>query len=421
MPPAQTPSATGAVANKNVGRPPAIALEQMIAGHTWHVVQPVGTFSHNLAVLTQMKLSDSALSERRQSLGPEPWKDALLTALRPLADPVLHPAAFYKGLRLVGVDGTTMNVGNTPVIKAKKIKTKSRRGLAAFFRIGCAALCELGTHLPVAVRIGEHGESEGALAGSVVEQIESNDLLIADRYYGNGKWAARLMGLPKQPQFMVRVQQRLKATTVEWFKDGSRLIAVNDPDSTMPILLREIKGRVRRPGKRWVSVRFWTNLFDAALYPSHELLALYVMRWEQEIAFREIKEHLHHEPILQSHTLITAVQEVCALFMAQAIICRARSAVGHRFQVPIMQVSYQKTLNACRNLCWLLSLPGVQLSDNQMRAVIRALENDLARQLSPPRRSRSCPRAVRQPIDKWPRLLKNTYQKGAFQYEVKKS
>lgn len=403
------------------GRPPKTSIEEIIAGLTWHVVQPAGTFSHSLELLTHTSQSDSALSERRQSLGTEPWKDALHVALRPLADPTLHPSAFYKGLRLVGVDGTTLNVGNTPVMKTQKVKTRSRRGQAAFFRIGCAALVELGTHSPLAVRIGEHEESEGALAGSVVEELTEKDLLIADRYYGSGKWTARLLGLPNQPLFLIRVQKRLKATTIERFKDGSRLVAVKDPESTMPILLREISGRVRRPGKRWVKVRFWTNLFDPILYPAQELIALYAMRWEQEIAFREIKEHLHHEPILQSHTLKTAVQEICALFMAQAIICGARSAVGERCSVPIMQVSYLKTLNACRCICWLLSLPGVNLTANQMGKVIRAVEKDLARQLSPPRRRRSCPRAVRQPINKWPRLMKNTYEKGEFQYEVKKS
>lgn len=413
--------ATTTTPHRGPGRPPKTSAEELIAGLTWHVVQPAGTLSHNVELLTKVHMSDSALSERRQSLGVQPWKDALRIALQSRADPAAQPGAFYKGLRLVGVDGTTMSVGNTPAMKTQRLKTKSRRGQAAFVRIGCAALCELGTHSPLAVRIGENEESEGALAGSVVEELGDRDLLIADRYYGSGKWAARLLALPRQPLFLLRVQKRLKATTIERFKDGSRLIGVNNPDGVMPILLREIKGSVRRPGTRWTKVRFWANLFDPRLYPAHELLQLYAMRWEQEITFREIKKHLRHELILQSHTPVTAVQEICALFMAQAIICRARAAVGERCAVPIMQVSYLKTLIVCRNISWILSLPGVHLSNTQIRAIIRGVQIGLARQHSPPRRNRSCPRAVRQPIDKWPRLLKNSYHQGAFQLEIRKS
>jgi urease gamma subunit len=402
-------------------RPPKIQSPEIIAGLAWHVMQPSGTFAHSVEMLTQKQMSESALSERRQSLGTEPWKEALKAALRPLADPVLHPHAFYKGFRLVGVDGTTLNVANTPPMKKTKVKTKSRRGSAAFHRIGCAALVELGTHSSLALRIGENEESESALAAAVVEHLTAQDLIIGDRYYGNGKWAGQFLEMPQKPMFLLRVQERFKAETIEILKDGSRIVAVHDPQRDMPILLREVKGKVRRPGKKWVKVRFWTNLIDEVCYPAEELITLYAMRWEQEIAFREIKEHLYGNNILQSHTPVTAVQEICALFMAQAMVSRARCSVGINYKVPIMLVSYQKTLDACRNLCWLTSIFGVNFTKQQMAAMIGHIERDLAKQLSLPRRKRSCPRAVRQPINKWPRLLKNVYDKGGFEYEVRKS
>jgi Transposase DDE domain len=402
-------------------RPPHLLQQEIIAGLAWHVMQPSGTFAHSVEMLTQKLMSESALSERRQSLGTEPWKEALKAALRPLADPVLHPHAFYKGFRLVGVDGTTMNVANTPPMKNMKVKTQSRRGSAAFHRIGCAALVELGTHSPLALRIGENDDSESVLAALVVEHLTVQDLIIADRYYGNGKWAGQFLEMPQKPKFLLRVQERFKAAIMEELSDGSRIVAVQDPQSDMPILLREVKGKVRRPGKKWIKVRFWTNLIDEVCYPAEELIALYALRWEQEIAFREIKEHLYGDNILLSHTPVTAVQEICALFMAQAMVSRARCSVGINYNVPIMMVSYKKTLDACRNLCWLVTILGVNLTKHQMDAIIRHIEKDLAKQLSPPRRKRSCPRAVRQPVNKWPRLMKNSYDKGDFEYEVRKS
>jgi len=404
-----------------VGRPARLLPQEIVAGLAWHVMQPSGTFARSIEMITRKHLSESALSERRQSLGTGPWKNALKIALRPLADPARHPDAFYKGYRLVGVDGTSLNVANTPPMKEMRSKTKTRRGSAAFHRIGCAALAELGSHTPLALRIGEDDESESALAASVVEQLTGEDLIIADRYYGSGKWAARFLAMPQKPMFMLRVQERLNAVTVRRLKDGSRIVKVHDPQSGISILLRELKAKVRRPGKKWVKIRFWTNLLDESLYPAQELIPLYAMRWEQEIAFREIKKHLHGDNTLLSHTSVTAVQEICALFMAQAMVSRARCAVGLRQNVPIMQVSFQKTLDACRNLCWLTAISGTYISKRQLQTIVRRIEKDLAKQLSPPRRKRSCPRMVRQPINKWPRLMKNDYDKGDFEYEIRKS
>jgi hypothetical protein len=403
------------------GRPPKIEHTDIIAGLAWHVMQPGGTLAHHVSMLTGQKLSESALSERRQSLGTQPWLDALAVFLQPVAEQYLHPHAFYKGLRLVGVDGTSLSIGNTPPIKASKKKTKSRRGKAAFFRIGCAAAVELGTHCSLALRIAEDSESESELAAGVVEVFTEGDLMIADRYYGNGKWVVRLIRVPGKPFFMVRVQERLSATTIKMLPDGSRLVQIYDPDTGDDIIVRQIKARVRRPGGKWVKVRFWTNLLDHNRYPAKELIPLYAMRWEQEIAFREIKEYLRATNLLLSHTIVTAVQEICALFMAQAVIASIRSQAARTYGVPIMQVSFARTLDMCRHLCWLLSIAQDVLTPAQIKEIAHLAQQELVRQLSNPRRKRSCPRKVRQPVNKWPRLIKNAYDKGAFEYGIRKS
>lgn len=403
------------------GRPPTICDKDIIAGLAWHVMQPGGTYANHITAFTGKRLSESALSERRQSLGTAPWLDALDVFLKPIADHRLHPHAFYKGLRLVGVDGTSLNVANTPPMKATVKKTKSRRGKSAFFRIGCVAAVELGTHGPLALRIGENSESEAVLAAQVISCFTEEDLMIADRYYGSGKWAARLLRTPGHPNFMLRVQERLNAATIRQLPDGSRLVRVIDPESGECITLREIKAKVRRTGKSWVKVRFWTNLLDSERYPAHEMLRLYALRWEQEIAFYEIKQHLHGKNLLLSHTNITAVQEVCALFMAQAVITALRVGAASTYDIPIMQVSFARTLDMCRNLCWLLTIAKDILSQHQIAQIAELAYQNLARQISKPRRKRSCPRKVRQPVNKWPRLMKNDYEKGDFGYAIRKS
>lgn len=401
------------------GRPPRVPSLDLIAALAWHVLQPAGTFSKNLAMLHGIRLSDSALSERRQSLGTQPFQEALDAFLGHRACAESGPGLGYKGFRLVGVDGTSFSVGNCRALK--KLKVRTRRGQAAYFRISCVALCGLGSHQALAVKIGEGGESEAVLAARIVEGLAKKDLLIADRYYGNGKWAARLTCLKTSPRFLLRIPERLLAIPHSKLTDGSCLVHVKDPETKRLLLVREIKAKVRRPGCKWTKIRFWTNLLDEAEYPANELIALYAMRWEQEIAFYELKQHIHGEIILSSHTFTTAVQEICALFMAQAIVTSTRMAVATRQHIPILQISFQKSLVACRHLWWLWGIAGPEIGPKAWAQIVRKVEQELTWQASKPRRKRSCPRKIRQPVSSWPRLMKNTYGRGQFEYRIRKS
>ena len=414
-PPTATPSPSKG------GRPARLPVSRLVAALAWHVLQECGTFSKNTAMLLGMWMADASLSERRTSLGSGPWREALEAFLASPTAADNGSEVAYAGLRLVGVDGTTFNVANTPTMKATAEKTKTRRGEAAFFRISCVALAALGSHRPLAVRIGEDGESEGALAESILHALGEDDLLIADRYYGSGKWMARLEALPSKPFFLLRVQERFGAQRVRTLDDGSRLVHVKDPDHKSLILVREIKAKVKRPGSRWTKVRFWTNLLDEKRFPAMELVALYARRWEQEIAFRELKEHLHSDILLKSHTIPTAVQEICALFMAQAIVVSARREVATSQDIPILQISFEKVLVACRHLCWLWATAGNEIKPDTWARIVKKTMQEIAWQATQPRRKRSCPRKVRQPVRKWPRLMKNTSEKGEILCRIRKS
>jgi hypothetical protein len=95
------------------------------------------------------------------------FEQLLSAALQPKAHPRRHPDAFYQGLRLCGVDGSSFSVANTPQIKRQMRKARSRRGRAAFPKVGVAVLVELGLHNPLAAALGAQAESEMVLAKSV--------------------------------------------------------------------------------------------------------------------------------------------------------------------------------------------------------------------------------------------------------------
>ena len=189
-------------------------------------------------------------------------------------------------------------------------------------------------------------------------------------------------------------------------------------DGQSTLIVRQIEGRILTRNGKWVSIKLWTSLLDAPKYSASELLELYARRWEQEIATDELKNKLHRGHLLRSHTAKTAVQELAALVMAQAMIARVRLSVAQNAKVPTLRVSFHKTLRHVQGLWTLLKIGADLLSAEQIQALIRRVQRVILKQLTPPRRNRSCPRAVRQPIGRWPRLQKNSSFTGEFRSEI---
>ncbi len=77
-------------------------------------------------------LKDSACADRRARLPWQVFAELMVRALRPLAELKRQPETFYRGWRLVALDGTQFSLSNTPANNAARRKAKSRRGRSAF-------------------------------------------------------------------------------------------------------------------------------------------------------------------------------------------------------------------------------------------------------------------------------------------------
>jgi hypothetical protein len=149
---------------KRRGRRPRVPLAKGLPALVFHFMNAAGTLAEHFAQLCEDSLADSSLSERRARLPWEVFTELLRLGLRTLAQATTHPEAFWRGWRLVALDGTQFSLTNTPQIKATTRKAKSRRGRAAFAKITTGVLLELGLHNPLAAAIGKGGQSEWALA-----------------------------------------------------------------------------------------------------------------------------------------------------------------------------------------------------------------------------------------------------------------
>jgi hypothetical protein len=407
------------------GRKPRVPLADLLAALTFHVMQGAGTLAEHFSDLFDDALADSSWAERRARVPWDIFAELMRRVLRPKAT-ARQPEAFWRTWRVLAIDGTQFSVTNTPQIATSLAKARTRRGRAAFAKMTAAVLLEVGLHNPLAAAIGRHGESEWALAQRLLAQLPTRALLLGDRLYGvaafvvHARAACRRVG----SHFLLRASRSTKPRLRKRLPDGTRLVAIalrarHHPTRILEWLeVREIRVRVGRPGHRTHELRLWTSLVNVRQAPALELAQLYAQRWEHELYFREVKRQVRKTALLQSHTPETAAQEIAALVLVSALLAaeRLRAAGGH---VPVLRVSFAKILELCVRPMWLwLELGHGVLTDHQLTQIMKRGYQRMRRYVTPPRRARTCPRAVRQPLKAWPRLLQPHSIEGPMHFQL---
>jgi Transposase DDE domain len=404
-----------------------LSSEQLISGLVFHQLQAGGTLADHSAQLHGIRMSDSAYAQRRQHLPVELFEQIMDQALRPLADPMHQPECFFEGYRLVGIDGTQWSVSNTPAIVSALPKAASRRLQAAFAKLRLVSVVELGTHAPLAALAAAVSESEQALAGKLWEKIPEHSLLIADRLFGTGLtlWQALSAWQDRDITLLVRIRDNLKAEVKQRLPDGSALVEVLVRDEEGRVIthlqVREIRASgVALTGKRF-NLRLWTTLLDPTRYPADTLARHYAERWEHELYYRELKLDVRSAPILASHTVETALQEIAALVLASAVLAHLRVRAAQELKVPPSRMSFFKLILATQQLWTTFALMGQILTAAQRQhAFEQYLDTVRHTAVLPERRDRSCPRVLRQPVSSWPRKTNQKSYTGSVKIKLER-
>lgn len=403
---------------------PVMSAAQVVSGFIYHQLQASGTLAKNSKRLHGISMSDSAHSQRRQNLPVALFEQLMGVALQPLADESLHPECFYGGYRLVGIDGTQFSVLNTPAILAELPKAASRRFEAAFAKLRLVSLVELGTHAPLAALAGPASEGEQQIAARLWKQVPEGSLVIGDRLFGTGRTlrqATRAWG-ERDIAFLARVRENIRVEVVRRLPDGSAIVEVpvrDEENKKQSLRLREIQAQGVALNGKTFTLRLWTSLSDSARYPAEDLARRYIERWEHELYYRELKLDVRNARVLASHAPETALQEIAALVLASAVIARIRVETGTQLQVSPRRMSFSKLMSSTEELWNAYRLVG-ELSTPALRERMwkQYLDDVRSWAVLPERRSRSCPRVLRQPVSKWPRKVDQLSHVGKVTLEL---
>ena len=350
--------------------------------------------------------SRSNLCEARQRLGVAPVKRVFELVVRPLATPDT-PGAFYKGLRLMGIDGTVLDAPDTPANAERFGRSNGGRGQGAFPQVRKVSLVELGTHVEVAITFGGWQDGEQTLVPNLFDQIPADALLIEDRgFFSYDHWKTLDT---RGVKLLLRLKSTLVLQSIQRLSDGSYLAKIY-PSSydrkcdRKGIVVRVIEYTLDDPqrtghGERH---RLMTNLFDVALYPAHELACFYHERWEEELVFDEQKTHLDPRrpgkaAHFRSQTPAGVEQELYALslghFVVRALMVEAAKEEG----LDTDQLSFTGCLRILQ-----ARLPECNSSTPMRRDEwYRLLLWELSQERTEPRRNRVNPRVVKRKMSKF--------------------
>jgi hypothetical protein len=284
----------------------------------------------------------SSLCVARQRLGIAPVRRLFEEIVHPLARPET-PGAFYHGLRLVGLDGTVLDVPDSQANAAAFARPSAGpRGDGAFPQIRKLSLVELGTHVEFAFVARSIAHGEQSMVDGLLRHLTPEMLLIWDRnFFSYPLWKAVI---ERGAKLLARVKCNLILRPIRDLADGSYLAKIyrtpedrrKDRDGIVVRVIRYTLDDPQRVGHGEVHTLI-TNLLDEELDPAKGLIVLYHERWEQELVYDEQKTH--HDPRratkpahLRSETPAGVIQEVYAMslghFVTRALMFEAAATAG---------------------------------------------------------------------------------------------
>ena len=348
-------------------------------------------------------VAPSAVVQARQRLGEAPVREVFeqTQALWHAATP--HP--HWCGLTLLGVDGVVWRTPDTAENDAAFARTRHKNGEASYPQVRMVCQMELTSHLLSASAFDSVAENEMTLAAQLIDKTPDHSLTLFDKgFYSLGllhQWHSTgterhwLLPLKKGTQY--RVIRRLCS--------GNELVELTTSPQARkkwPGLPQTIQARLLSKTIKGKQVQILTSMLDARRYPPADIVDLYTYRWEIELGYREMKQHLMHNRLtLRSKKPEMVRQELWGVLLAYNLLRFQMAQMAYSLKgIEPNQLSF--TQAAAFLIKELTLLPAV--SPGRIPEVINHLMDMAQAFVLPVRRERSYPRAVKKRPQKYPTM-----------------
>lgn len=344
----------------------------------------------------------SSLCRARLRLSCQVLASLFQTMAQPLATSVT-PGAFWNGLRVMAIDGMTLDVpassANEHAFGGQRDRSGRRVG---FPQIRLLGLVECASLALVDAALGGYGDGEQELAAQLVGSVCKGMLVLADR--GFLSVALWLTYHHAGAHLLWRLKSNVANNVVERLPDGTYLAQIRPSKGSgapgqrpPPILVRVIEYRLAGSAQLY---RLATSLLDPQHAPARELARLYARRWMFETAADELKTHQRGAGVvLRSCSPDGVRQEVWAHLLlhygARRLMFEAASTL--QGNPDPTRISFTLTLNIIQRSILQATFP--LRPEHLLAAAIAELTRPRALIL---RRTRRYPRTVKHPSSRYP-------------------
>jgi hypothetical protein len=339
----------------------------------------------------------STVSQARDRVGSEPLRWLFERSASTWSSRSAE-AHRWRGLRLYGMDGSTVRVPDTPDNRAAFGGQRAREGsMSGYPMVRMVVLMALRSHLLAAAHFGRYeGTSELEYAKPLCQAIPTASLTVLDRLYFT---ASLLLGIEaggKDRHWLTRAKSNLSARVVQKFGTGDELIEMEVSSQarklnpSLPRTWQARRIRYKRAGFReqWLL----TSLRDPKLYPASEIVSLYHERWELELGYDEIKtELLEREEAIRSKKPDGVLQELWGVLLAYNLVRLEMESIAREAKIEPTRISFVEALRLMRDEWGWLSVA----SPGAIPKRLAALRRSIKRYVLPPRRPRRYPRLVK--------------------------
>lgn len=270
-------------------------------------------------------VTKGAISQARGQVGVAPLRQLYQEQVFPNG-PVGMPGVWYAGLRVMAIDGSTLDMPDEVANAQHFGYPGASRGSSAFPQLRFVAMTECGTHTLCYANPGPYATGEVTLAEPVIDQADASMLVTADRnFYSYAFWQR---AIASGAQLLFRVKRNVRLPREKELADGSYLTTLYACDrdrrrQTNGTVVRVIEYVLDGIPDPEPSYRLITNWLDVNAAPGIELAALYHRRWTIEQTLDEFKVHLaDRDVVLRSKRPELVEQEFYALLLAHAAIRR---------------------------------------------------------------------------------------------------
>lgn len=293
----------------------------------------------------------SGISQARTRLGAEPLRRLHDETVVPIAQ-VQTRGAWYRGWKLVSIDGTSLDVADTADNEKAFGRPGASRGKSAFPQIRLVSLVENGTHVLFGSQVAGCRTGEASLAEKAIDAVSAGMLCLADRnFFSYALWTkAAKPGVA----LVWRVKVGIKLPCHKRLPDGSYLSKIyrstydrqKDRNGTV---VRVVEYTLLGIPDAEPVYRLLTTILEPNDAPAAELGALYHERWEIETALDELKTHLRGARIvLRSKQPDLVRQEAYGLLLAHFAIRGLMHEAALKGDVDADQLSFVHSVRIVR-------------------------------------------------------------------------